>query len=46
MLSVDYRLTLNSPCINKLDMSMSTARDIDGQSRPSGQMSDCGADEF
>jgi hypothetical protein len=46
MLSVDYRLTLNSPCINRIDMSMATARDIDGQSRPRGQMSDCGADEF
>jgi hypothetical protein len=35
-----------SPCKDKLTAIMSTAYDIDGDRRPSGALSDCGADEY
>jgi hypothetical protein len=46
MLTADYHLMAGSPCIDKLDPSMSVPDDIDGQARPNGTMSDCGADEY
>jgi hypothetical protein len=48
MLSADYHLTAASvACIDKLDISMSVVPDdIDGDTRPQGPKSDCGADEL
>lgn len=46
MLSSTYRLMSGSPCIDKLSSIMSAVDDIDGDVRPKGGMSDCGADEF
>ncbi|MDX2087887.1 MAG: hypothetical protein SFX73_08555 [Kofleriaceae bacterium] len=46
MLDANYRLTAGSPCIDKLPANMSTVDDIDGEPRPKGAASDCGADEF
>jgi hypothetical protein len=46
MLSSSYRLMSGSPCIDKLAPMMSAVDDIDGEARPKGAMSDCGADEF
>jgi hypothetical protein len=46
LLTTTYRLMAGSPCIDQLEPSMSTATDIDGQSRPAGARSDCGADEY
>ena len=41
-----YHLRAGSSCIDKLSASVSTAYDIDGDKRPSGALSDCGADEY
>jgi hypothetical protein len=46
LLSPTYRLTQGSPCIDKLPANMSAPDDIDGEARPRGPASDCGADEF
>jgi len=47
MLTANDRLTTGSTaCIDQLDPLMSTAHDIDGQPRPRGAKSDCGADEL
>jgi len=45
-LTSDYHLAPGSACIDQLDKAASTPDDIDGQSRPYGSMSDCGADEY
>jgi hypothetical protein len=45
-LTPDYHLTSGSACIDQIDPTMSATHDIDGQTRPRGPMSDCGADEF
>jgi hypothetical protein len=44
-LSDTWRLMSGSPCIDKVATSL-TSYDIDGDPRPSGAASDCGADEF
>ena len=41
-----YHLMTGSSCIDKLPANMSTAYDIDGDPRPYGMLSDCGADEY
>jgi hypothetical protein len=46
LLTSTYRLMAGSPCIDKIDMSLSVPDDIDGQPRPHNLKSDCGADEF
>jgi hypothetical protein len=47
MLSSTYRLTSASTmCIDRLDAAMSLPEDIDGDPRPQGIKSDCGADEY
>lgn len=46
LLTPTYRLSTGSPCIDKLLANMSSTDDIDGESRPKGAASDCGADEF
>jgi hypothetical protein len=47
MLTTDYRLTAASTaCIDQLAVTASTTHDIDGQPRPGGALSDCGADEY
>jgi hypothetical protein len=46
MLNASYHLTAGSPCIDKLPAAMSTPDDLDGDPRPLGAMSDCGADEY
>ena len=46
LLSSTYRLMTGSPCADKIDMSMSLPDDIDGQARPNGVKSDCGADKL
>jgi parallel beta helix pectate lyase-like protein len=46
-LTADYHLMSSSTaCIDQLDSALSTTHDIDGQVRPRGAKSDCGADEF
>jgi hypothetical protein len=35
-----------SPCIDQLTPDPQVPDDLDGQSRPQGAKSDCGADEF
>jgi hypothetical protein len=46
LLSLTYRLMSGSPCIDKVPAAMSTPDDIDGEARPKGAASDCGADEL
>jgi hypothetical protein len=46
MISTSYRLQSGSPCIDRVEPNMSVADDIDGEARPKGTKSDCGADEF
>ncbi len=46
MLTADYHLTSGSMCIDKVPANMSLPLDIDGNARPQGTASDCGADEF
>lgn len=41
-----YRLTVSSPCVGKGDPTGFPPDDIDGEPRPMGAASDCGADEF
>jgi hypothetical protein len=41
-----YHLTATSPCRNMGDSGDFPAVDIDGDPRPMGIGSDCGADEF
>ena len=41
-----YHLMAGSSCIDKLSANMSTTYDIDGDPRPYGTVSDCGADEY
>ncbi len=41
-----FHLMAGSSCIDQLDAKMSTAYDIDGDPRPHGLLSDCGADEY
>jgi len=45
-LTSDYHLAPGSVCIDQLDKNAAAPDDIDGQSRPYGSMSDCGADEY
>jgi hypothetical protein len=46
LLSSTYRLMSGSPCLDKIDATMSLPDDIDGQARPTNLKSDCGADEL
>jgi hypothetical protein len=46
LLTTTYRLMSGSPCADKIDTTMSLPDDIDGQARPNGVKSDCGADEL
>lgn len=46
LLTPAYRLMGGSPCIDKVPANMSAPDDIDGEARPKGVASDCGADEF
>ncbi len=46
LLTSSHRLMTGSPCIDKLDPAMSAPDDIDGDRRPQGASSDCGADEW
>jgi hypothetical protein len=46
MLTPDYHLMSGSPCINQLQPDPDVPDDIDGQRRPYGMRSDCGADEY
>jgi hypothetical protein len=41
-----FHLIAGSSCIDKIPASMSTTYDIDGDPRPYGTLSDCGADEY
>jgi hypothetical protein len=42
----DYHLVYGSACIDQVDDPSTVSRDIDGQPRPRGTHSDCGADEY
>ncbi len=46
LLTPTYRLMSGSPCIDKVPANMSAPDDIDGEARPKGAASDCGADEL
>ncbi|HET6148061.1 MAG TPA: choice-of-anchor Q domain-containing protein, partial [Polyangia bacterium] len=46
MLDSTYHLISGSPCINKLTAGNLTSYDFEGDPRPLGGASDCGADEF
>lgn len=46
MLTADYHLMAGSPCIDQLTPDPMITHDIDGDPRPIGLKSDCGADEF
>jgi hypothetical protein len=46
LLSSTYHLMAGSPCIDKVDPAMSVSDDYDGDARPQGSLSDCGADEY
>jgi hypothetical protein len=41
-----YHLTATSPCVNNGDATEFPPDDLDGEPRPIGARSDCGADEF
>lgn len=45
-LTSTYHLPASSPCADRLDPAMSVPDDVDGQARPVGALSDCGADEY
>lgn len=46
LLTPTHRLMPGSPCVDKLAPNMSLLEDIDGDLRPQGAQSDCGADEL
>jgi hypothetical protein len=45
-LTSDYHLQAGSPCLDRLTPDPQVADDIDGDLRPHGTKTDCGADEF
>ena len=44
--TTDYHLVATSVCIDQASDTSSVGNDIDGQPRPKGAASDCGADEY
>jgi hypothetical protein len=46
MLTDTYLLTGSSPCLDKVSDAATVGHDFEGQLRPNGPLSDCGADEY